>query len=347
MSLTNAQGFAKNTIYAAGNLNAWNPANSAYQFDANGNLELQLKKGTVVSFKLTRGSWDKVECKADGSDISNRSFIASADTFISLTVAGWKDAFASKPKPHTASPNVMRFDSAFVMPQLQRTRTIRIYLPPDYNTSTKSYPVLYMHDGQNCFDEFTAGYGEWHADEALDHYFDSCKRSMIVVAIDHGGAKRLTEYNPYNNPRFGPGEGKAYVDFLVKTLKPAIDKQYRTQKNKTATHIAGSSMGGLISLWAVMTYPKVFGSAGVFSPALWTAPPIQIDAPIQLKKYKGMLFFYAGGAESDLMVPQMDAIIQSIKKVSKAKVNRLLDATATHNEQAWSLYFPQYLRFIL
>ena len=92
---------------------------------------------------------------------------------------------------------------------------------------------------------------------------------MIVVAIDHGGTKRINEYCPYDMEGFGKGEGDQYLQFLVKTLKPYIDKNYRTKKDKENTYIAGSSMGGLISMYAVLKYPYVFGGAGVFSPAFW------------------------------------------------------------------------------
>ncbi len=121
-----------------------------------------------------------------------------------------------------------------------------------------------MHDGQNVFDDSTSFAGEWGVDETLDS-ISSHGKEIIVVAVDHGGQKRINEYCPYDMEKFGKGEGNQYVDFLVKDLKPFIDKNYRTEKDKQNTFIAGSSMGGLISMYAVLKYPGVFGGAGVFS----------------------------------------------------------------------------------
>jgi predicted alpha/beta superfamily hydrolase len=117
-----------------------------------------------------------------------------------------------------------------------------------------------MHDGQNVFDEATSAYGEWGVDEALDTLGTRYKEIM-VVAIDNSGDKRINEYSPYDMEKYGKGEGDQYVDFLVQTLKPYIDKHYRTKKDEKNTFIAGSSMGGLISFYAILKYPKVFGGA--------------------------------------------------------------------------------------
>lgn len=121
-----------------------------------------------------------------------------------------------------------------------------------------------MQDGQNLFDDATSYAGEWGIDEHLDSLFSSGKKEAIIVGIDNGLSKRMTEYNPYSFQQFGKGEGNEYVDFLVKNLKPFIDKKYRTLKNKQNTFIAGSSMGGLISLYAALKYPKIFVGAGIF-----------------------------------------------------------------------------------
>ena len=171
-------------------------------------------------------------------------------------------------KVHTASFNVKVMDTAFFMPQLNRTRRIWIYLPPSYRATKIYYPVLYMHDGQNLFDNATSYSGEWGIDEYLDSIFTLGKKEVIVVGIDNGLSKRMNEYNPYSFRQYGKGEGDEYVDFLVKNLKPFIDKHYRTLPGKKDTYIAGSSMGGLISLYAVLKYPAVFGGAGIFSSRL-------------------------------------------------------------------------------
>src|SRR5688572_7394439 len=172
----------------------------------------------------------------------------------------------------TLAENAYILDEAFYMPQLQRSRRIWLYLPPEYSASGKSYPVIYMHDGQNLFDATTAfGGAEWGIDETLN----TVKNKCIIVGIDNGGAKRINEYNFYDNEQHGAGEGRAYVSFIVDTLKPYIDKTYRTLADRDHTFTAGSSLGGLISFYAAMWYPQVFGGGGIFSPAFWIVPHIE------------------------------------------------------------------------
>lgn len=117
-------------------------------------------------------------------------------------------------KNHTASKNVHLLDSAFPVTILNRTRRIWLYLPEGYAASTKRYPVLYMHDGQNLFDEATSFSGEWEVDKTLDALPDAC----IVVGIDNGGIKRMNEYNPHNTPQFGKGKGD---NIWSSSLKPS------------------------------------------------------------------------------------------------------------------------------
>ena len=155
-----------------------------------------------------------METGPSGSDQGNHVLQIDKDTTVNIIIAGWKDAFPAVPKKHTASANVQVLDSAFWIPQLQRYRRITIYLPPGYKTGLKRFPVLYMHDGQNLFDEYTAGYGEWGVDECLDSLITIKKvKPCIVVGIDNG-PHRLTEYNPFYFEQFGKGEGDAYVCLL-------------------------------------------------------------------------------------------------------------------------------------
>src|SRR4029453_2520934 len=118
---------------------------------------------------------------------------------------------------------------------------------------------------------------------------------------DHGGQKRINDLCPYDMEKFGKGEGGQYVDFLVKTLKPFIDKNYRTEKGRENTFVAGSSMGGLLSLYALLKYPKVFGGAGVFSPAFWVGPRIFDDIKTKGKLVNSRIYFYCGGQEGGSM----------------------------------------------
>jgi len=336
-------------LFVAGNFNMWNPADSSYQLkpDESGisKITLSLPAGNY-EYKFTRGNWQKAETDTAGKGTANRSLQLSSDTTIHIDILGWADDFKSNQvaaeKNHSASKNVKIMDTAFFIPQLKRSRRIWLYLPPDYATSKKRYGVLYMHDGQNLFDNATSYSGEWGVDEYLDSIFKKGKKEVIVVGIDNGLTKRMSEYNPWEFQNFGRGEGDRYVDFLVKTLKPYIDKHYRTLKDKPNTFIAGSSMGGLISLYAVLKYPEVYGAAGIFSPAFWTAFRIDSAVIADAKKVHTKLFFYAGGKEGDSMVPDMKRVEKEIKERSSSPMQEKIDENAHHNEAAWRKYFPDF-----
>jgi len=286
-----AKNSTDSNLFLAGSFNGWNPRDKNYQFQKKGNYVLGIKLADgMYEYKITRGGWDKVECRKGGADIQNRVLKLSSDTIIDIMVDEWADNIERKPGVSTAGKNVHIVDTAFLIPQLNRTRRVWIYLPTGYSTSEKRYPVLYMHDGQNVFDDLTSFAGEWNVDETLDSIGNHA-REMIVVAVDNGEAKRINEYYPYDMAKYGKGEGDQYVDFLVKTLKPFIDKTYRTEKGKNTTFIAGSSMGGLISMYAILKYPRVFGGAGIFSPAFWIGPQIFDDIRAKGAKVNSKIYF--------------------------------------------------------
>ena len=205
-----------------------------------------------------------------------------------------------------------------------------------------------MQDGQNLFNEQTAAFGEWGVDETLDAMIQKGGKECIVVGIDNGGEKRMTEYNPYDHKKYGKGEGKQYVDFLVETLKPYIDKQYRTATGPAHTFIAGSSMGAVISMYAVLKYPQVFGGAGVFSPAFWTSPEIYDEAVnATLPGTTHRFFFYAGGKESGLMVPDLKKMVAIIESKGAYHIQSIVAPLGKHDEPTWRNEFANFYRFII
>jgi metallo-beta-lactamase class B len=337
------------TAFLAGNFNNWNPGNNDFRFllthENSFELILNLPAGQYA-YKITRGSWATTECNANGSDISNHTFQLRADTTIEINIKAWKDDFEAVPKIHTVSKQVQVLDTAFFIPQLNRTRRIWIYLPEGYDKSKTHYPVLYMHDGQNIFDGLTAFSGEWGVDECLDSLIQAGRKACIVVGIDNG-PKRLNEYNPFAFRDFGAGEGDRYLDFLVQTLKPFIDKKYRTLPSKENTIIAGSSMGGLISYYAMIKQPQVFGKAGIFSPAFWTAPGINALTDSLASKVSGKFFFYMGGKEGSNHIDGMAAIQELLGEKSSAMIYAVVDAKGLHHETAWRKWFAEFYLWIM
>ena len=248
-------------------------------------------------------------------------------------------------KSSAVSKNVSVLDTAFYMPQLKRHRRIWIYLPSSYASSKKNYPVLYMHDGQNLFDDKTAYAGEWGVDEALDS-LGAMLGESIVIGIDNAEKNRVNEYAPYDM-KYGKGEGSLYVDFIVKTLKPFVDKKYRTKKDRKNTSIAGSSLGGLISFYALLKYPKTFGAAGVFSPSFWIAPQIKDDVVNKASKLKSKIYFYASKYESEEMVPEMLAVFELMNKYSKASMTTVIRTQGRHTEATWRKEFPLFYHWLM
>lgn len=336
-------------LFIAGDFNNWDPSHAAFelqkQSDGSWQLSKSLPKGTY-NFKITRGSWQKVECTAEGKAIDNRSFTLLHDTTIRIEIAGWQDNFKPEEKKHTASANVHIITENFDMPQLSRQRRIWIYLPADYESSHKKYPVIYMHDGQNLFDAYTSGYGEWGVDEIMDKL--PAKEQCIIVGVDHGGEHRMMEYNPYDS-KFGNAEGDQYVDFLVKTLKPYIDQHYQTKADAKHTTIAGSSMGGLISFYAVLKYPDVFGSGGIFSPSFWIAPDM-FNYAQQHVNAKSRFYFVCGDSEAaGIMVEPMQKMVKLVraKGINEQNSPETIVKGAKHNEKQWNGDFPAFYQWLI
>lgn len=337
-------------IYVAGNFNNWNPKdeNCKLRPYAGGRKAIVLKDipSGNYAFKFTRGSWDKVECEADGRDISDRILILDADAVLECNIKGWKDDYPNKPKPYTASPQVKIIDTAFKIPQLNRTRKIWVYLPKGYASNNKKYPVLYMQDGQNLFNEQTAPFGEWGVDECLDSLQMKTKKEWIVVGIDNGGENRISEYSPYKfdvNKQAIVAEGNQYVDFIVNTLKPYVDAKYRTQKGTQTTAIAGSSLGGLISYFAAVKYPNIFGSVGIFSPSFWVnIKQVEEDAIAMNNKEMVRFYLYGGGEESKTLLSEIDKIANILGKKQNIRVTKIANPKGKHNENAWRQEFDDF-----
>jgi predicted alpha/beta superfamily hydrolase len=218
----------------------------------------------------------------------------------------------------------------------------------DYASSRKTYPVLYMHDGQNVFDDSTSYAGEWGVDETLDSLHAAGDPGVIVVAADNGQQLRMGEYSPWKHPRAGGGEGDGYADFLANTLKPFIDRHYRTRPERGSTGIAGSSMGGLISLYAALKHPDVFGRVGVFSPSLWFS-----DSAFALTRAARRVpgqrwYFVSGGSEGSAENPgevvrdqqrMVDSLAAAGFRVGE-ELRAVEPEDGKHSEWFWRREFP-------
>jgi predicted alpha/beta superfamily hydrolase len=240
----------------------------------------------------------------------------------------------------TAASNV-RILAPIPIPQLNRDRIIRVYLPPSYDSSDKRYPVLYMHDGQNLFDAATSYAGEWGVDETLNTLAKTQALEIIVVGIDNGQEKRMNELSPWPNKRFGKAEGAEYMQFIVNTLKPMMDQQFRTLPDRENTAIMGSSMGGLISHYAIHQYPDVFSKAGIFSPSYWYSKEVYSQTRMQPVPKTAKLYLIMGGKEGgERTLKKMTKQLQKQQHPAEHLYSEVI-ADGEHNEGFWRKEFPK------
>lgn len=264
---------------------------------------------------------------------------------------------------HTVVGN-LKIARDILSPQLNNRRDILVYLPPSYETETRRYPVLYMHDGYNLFDEATSYVGEWQVDETMEQLSRDEGLEAIVVGIPNMGPQRINEYSPFADKQYGGGQGHKYLSFIVHTLKPLLDRHFRTLPDKRHTGMLGSSMGGLISLFGFFAHPTVFGFAGVMSPSLWVAHGAIFrfveEAPFQ----QGKIYLDAGTREMGGIWPDQHVLISRsrqyygrvrhmkrllVKKGYRPTRNllHLEDKGAGHDEAAWAYRLPNAVRFFL
>jgi len=339
-------------IFISGDFEGWSGGSDQYRLDLLGDhnyiITLPQQSGDI-RFKFTRGSWASVEKGKHGEEISNRvySFGGNGDT-VEIIILNWADSGEGS---STATENVSIMADAFVMPQFGgRERKIWLYLPPDYATSSKNYPVLYMHDGQNIFDDSTSFAGEWHVDETLNTLFQEENIALIVIGIENGGSKRINEYSPWVNSSFGGGEGVEYIEFITETLKPYVDKNYRTLTSNEDTGLMGSSMGGLTSHYGALANPTVFGKIGVFSPSFWFSDSSYLFGHENAELSNTKMYFLAGGMESSQTdVPaNTQAMIDTMIAggYNPSGVLLKVDPAGTHSEGFWSDEFADAIKWL-
>ena len=367
----------KDTLYVAGDqpcAGAWRADGAAMTRAADGRYEtvLSMPRGTTLQYKVTRGSWETVEKTADGGEMGNRSLVADRDRTVEITVARWADdgktrggltaggkAVVPTKRGSTRTGDIRLYEK-FHSQSLDNDRTVIVYLPPGYAKETqRRYPVLYMHDGQNVFDAATSFLGiEWGADETAERLIREKKIEPIIIVGVYNTPDRMNEYAPTRDKgRDAGGMGDRYSRFLIEEVKPFIDKTYRTKPDRTHTAVAGSSMGGLISLDLAIKHSDVFSAAGVISPSLmWDDREILkrvAKDPSPLKRVR--LWIDMGTAEGR-QIPGFarayDDTRQLCDLLDKAGLKRGKDyqyeevKDGQHNEAAWAARFDRILLFL-
>ena len=335
------------SIHIAGTFNNWNPGDATKILTTlgGGQFSIVLNPPTgTVKFKFTRGSWATVEGDANGNQQPDHETTYNGQPkTVELPILTWEDEGGGGPSGSTAAPNVQVMDDNFYIPQLNRNRRIWLYLPPDYASTTKKYPVLYMHDGQNLFDATTSFSGEWAVDESLNTLHAQGDYGCIVVGIDNGGVHRLDEYSPWLNPAYGGGEGDEYLEFIINTLKPYVDANYRTLPGRLTTGMLGSSMGGLISMYGFAERQDVFSKAGIFSPAFWFADDNAANhVAAHPKQGEARVYLLAGGQEPAYVTQDMLAVADAMTTAGFNANEKYFftPGDGQHSEWFWKREFP-------
>ena len=339
-------------IYLAAEMNNWQPdaPDFAFHYDnTEGYHKLSLKKDfDILEFKLTKGTWDTEEVNRNGQLRANRIWQKeSGKDRLFIHVENWKDHIqeVTEALNHVA---VKVWQDAFYMPQLNRHRRIWVYLPPDYAQSKRNYPVLYMHDAQNVFGEADSPYQKWEVGRTLNQLFEETNWGCIVIGIEHGEENRLNEYAPFKNPNHGGGEGAAYLNFIIETLKPQVDAHFRTLPDAPNTLMIGSSMGGLISIYAALKHGHVFGKVAAFSPSLWWSDDIYALAASSSYNFVHKMVLLGGEKESDEMLPDLFALYNTLADNGyfEHKIHLDFYQDGTHTESFWGRELGKALRWL-
>ncbi len=291
---------------------------------------------TLIPFQFLRGNWEAT----DKQEKPFKHQVSAQTLVVNDGNISWKKLTEELAKS-TATPNVTIIND-FYIPQLRRNRRVWVYLPLDYKRTEKHYPVIYMHDGQNLFDRMTSYSGEWQVDETMNLLQAQGDFGAIVVGIDNGGINRLNEYSPWRNVNYGGGEGDLYLDFIVQTLKPYIDTNYRTMPERETTGMIGSSMGGLITMYAGLKYPDTFSKLGVFSPSFWFGNQLYKFARERLKFQAMKVYLMGGEKESATMVSSIKKMHETLLAVGykSNEVQMVIRPDVSHNEWFWQREYP-------
>lgn len=266
--------------------------------------------------------------------------------------------FVDTTSQHTITGDVRVYHNLH-SPQLKNERDIYVWLPAAYEGGEEHYPVLYMHDGQNLFDEHISYSGEWQADETMQQ-LETEGYAAIIVAIRNDGDNRTYEYNPYGD------KGDAYLRFVLETVKPLIDASFRTQPDVNG--IAGSSMGGLISLYGFLQHQDVFSFCGALSTAFWYGNNALLQTISQQATGQGKIYLDVGGCEGYILrnppahrgmnepedpdlfyLEGVRQLRDALLKAGYTDKNLLYveEEVGKHHESDWARRLPHALRFLL
>lgn len=339
-------------VFITGNFNNWNPKDYNYQLQQTtpDSYFIEINSQTLpddIEYKFTKGGWENVELDKHGNITPNRKTNKSIEK-TSDKVEKWRLNWGPFKKEFFPIAEVI--SEKFYIPQLDRYRKIWAVLPYDYHTSDKRYPVLYLQDAQNLFNE-GSGFGNWEIDKKLSILAEYGRGDIIIIAIEHGSEDRIKEYIFDNDNVANGSEGKKYIRFITDTLKPYVDINYRTKKDRDNTGIGGSSLGALISIYSGFLYPEVYSKLLIFSPSLWVEPNNNFPMMNFRIPFKTKIYLYGGGQEGSKMVKRIHIFEEYLKRWEKKNLfdfefRTNINPEGTHSEFYWSQEFPRAIEWL-
>lgn len=263
-----------------------------------------------------------------------------------------------QPLPRTQdelSPSRLRVHSGFRSRFLPSERDVTVYLPPGYGEGEyRDYPVLYMHDGQNLFGPSspTRSDHSWRLAETADQSIKAGEiKPLIIVGVANAGERRLAEYTPTIDWELGGGEADKYGLMLIRELLPFVESTYAVSRGPANTGMAGSSLGGLVTIFLGLKYPDTFGRLAALSPAIWwnhrAILNLVNDAPQH--RARPRIWLDIGESEGRRAVADADLLDRKFRARGWSPgidLSYLRISGATHDETAWAKRVRPMLRFL-
>jgi predicted alpha/beta superfamily hydrolase len=261
---------------------------------------------------------------------------------------------ASPPPSESALRGEVRVHDRFTSTFCPGARRLTVWLPPGYSGSARRrYPVLYFHDGQNLFDAARAYAGQvWMLDAAAGQLIARGRIDpLIIVGIDHAGARRLEEFTPTRDPRHAAGGGADhYARMLIEEIKPFVDRHYRTRPEAAHTATGGSSMGGLVSLHLGLRHPRVFTRVAAVSPSVWWHDRAIVKTVTALPRKSSLrIWLDIGTGEGRGAVRDVRALRRALERKGWRRGADLRYAEVPggeHSERAWAARAARILAFL-
>jgi predicted alpha/beta superfamily hydrolase len=329
-------------------LSQWKPS-EAFEFAWTPSgyvLEFEMLQGQILECRIGQGELEEVG--PEGLKRFPRAIAAHQDQVLHWEVLGF---LTSLDPEHTRSGHIE--EHTLFSPELDAEVKLLVYLPPQHFTEPdRVFPVVYLHDGHNVFDRATSSFGfEWQADETAEH-FARASQPVVLVGIWTPAEKRNQYYVPFQSRLHnGQEQGTAYVRFIATTLKTHIQQHFPVSPEVSQTAICGSSLGGLISMYATLHHPEAFGVAGLMSPALWVGEYLAFEE-VQKLPSAVRYFIDMGDLETDtlegaaLLVRQAKQLALLVSQQG-CDIELLIGQGHLHHESAWAERFPAFLKFFL